>query len=168
MKGTLKVNVLMAVLEVDGPNTITIKKGRETGKQVSLLKMILGEEDGNVCKLTAWREVAELWGNGNDNQPPIRRGDVVWFQSRLNFAQFCTISDIAGVDVLLCWEPPTTATLNFTASPYLQPKAEICYRTMAYCLEDNRLRPDLRLGYTDPSVRKVASVVSWFEQMAGL
>lgn len=77
-KGTLKVNVLVAVLEVDGPDTITIKKGRDAGKRVSLLKMIVGDEDGNVSKLTAWREIADQWGN---DSPAIRRGDVVLFQS---------------------------------------------------------------------------------------
>jgi hypothetical protein len=33
---------------------------------------------------------------------------------------------------------------------------------------DMRLRPDLRLGASDAAVRRVASVVSWFEGMAGL
>ena len=45
----------MAVLEVDGPDVIKIGKGPETGKEIGLLKMILGDEDGAVCKLTAWR-----------------------------------------------------------------------------------------------------------------
>lgn len=39
---------------------------------------------------------------------------------------------------------------------------------MPYTDEDNALRPDLRLGKTDPSVKKVKSVVEWFEDMAGL
>jgi len=33
---------------------------------------------------------------------------------------------------------------------------------------DKRFRPDLRLGFSDASVRKVAAVVEWFEDMAGL
>ena len=80
-KGTLKVNVLMAVLEVEGPDAVTIRKGQYAGDQVSILKMILGDGDGNVLKLTAWRDVAEMWGIGTDTQPPIRRGDIVLFQS---------------------------------------------------------------------------------------
>ena len=80
-KGTLKVNVLMAVLEVEGPDAVTIRKGQYAGNQVSILKMILGDGDGNVLKLTAWRDVAEMWGIGTDTQPPIRRGDIVLFQS---------------------------------------------------------------------------------------
>ena len=39
---------------------------------------------------------------------------------------------------------------------------------MPYTHEDGRLRPDLRLGESDPSVRKVAAVVLWFQHMAGL
>jgi hypothetical protein len=45
---------------------------------------------------------------------------------------------------------------------------EICYRTMPSTHEDGRFRPDLRLGMIDAAVRKVAAVVSWFEEMAGL
>lgn len=80
-KGSLKVNVLMAVLEVEGPDAVTIRKGQHAGNQVSILKMILGDGDGNVLKLTAWRDVAEMWGIETDTQPPIRRGDIVLFQS---------------------------------------------------------------------------------------
>ena len=80
-KGTLKVNVLMAVLEVEGPDAVTIRKGQYAGNQVSILKMILGDGDGNILKLTAWRDVAETWGIGTDAQLPIRRGDIVLFQS---------------------------------------------------------------------------------------
>ena len=33
---------------------------------------------------------------------------------------------------------------------------------------DVRLRPDLRLGANDAAVRRVATVVAWFERMTGL
>ena len=88
-KGTLKVNVLMAVLEVEGPDMVTIRKGQYAGDQVSILKMILGDDDGNVLKLTAWRDVAEMCGIGTDTQPPIRRGDIVLFQGLSSFV--CSI-----------------------------------------------------------------------------
>jgi hypothetical protein len=39
---------------------------------------------------------------------------------------------------------------------------------MPYTHEDNRLRPDLRLGESDAAVRKVGAVVQWFERLAGL
>jgi hypothetical protein len=70
------------------------------------------------------------------------------------------------IDVMATWDTTTSPTL--TASPYLKSKAEICYRTMPYTHEDNRLRPDLRLGESDAAVRKVAGLVRWFEGMAGL
>ena len=38
-----KVNLLCAVLEVEGPDTITIRKGPESGKQVSVLRLVLGQ-----------------------------------------------------------------------------------------------------------------------------
>ena len=91
-KGTLKVNVLMAVLEVEGPDAVTIRKGQHAGNQASILKMILGDGDGNFLKLTAWRDVAEVWGIGTDAQPPIRRGDVVLFQSSSSASRICRLS----------------------------------------------------------------------------
>ena len=33
---------------------------------------------------------------------------------------------------------------------------------------DRNLRPDLRLAYTNPAVRKVSEVVAWMERMAGI
>ena len=84
VKPPVKVNVLLAVLEVEGPDMIRIKKGVDAGKEVGILKMILGDEEGNVCKLTAWREVAEDWG-GLCEGFAAKRGDVVHLESE------CTI-----------------------------------------------------------------------------
>ena len=64
------------------------------------------------------------------------------------------------------WELRTA--IAFTASPYLKSKLDICYRTMPYMHEDNRFRPDLRLGLSDTAVRKVSAIVRWFEGIAGL
>lgn len=68
--------------------------------------------------------------------------------------------------VMATYEPGTTVALS--ASPHLGSKVTICYRTMPHTLQDSRLRPDLRLGDSEPCVRKVAAVVRWFEGMAGL
>jgi len=147
-KGTKKVSVLLAVLEVEGPDCIRIKKGVDAGKEVSILKMILGDEVGQVCKLTAWREVADAWGGGSGTCA-VKRGDIVFIEN-----------------VTATYDPTTSTTLS--ASPYLKSNIEICYRTMPYTHDDNRLRPDLRLGISDAAVRKVAAIVKWFEGMAGL
>jgi hypothetical protein len=80
LKGSRKINVLLAALEVEGPDAIRIKKGVDAGKEVSLLKMVLGDEDGNICKLTAWREVAESWG-GAKLAPGAKRGDILLITS---------------------------------------------------------------------------------------
>lgn len=79
VKGT-KVSVLLAALEVEGPNTITIKKGADAGKEVSVLSMILGDADGSVCKLTAWREIADAWGGAGDTVA-VKRGDILFIES---------------------------------------------------------------------------------------
>jgi len=84
-KGSAKVNVLLAVLEVEGPDTIRTKKGPDAGKEISILKMILGDEDGNVCKLVAWREIAEAWGGTDKNSIGVKRGDIVLIQSESSF-----------------------------------------------------------------------------------
>ena len=78
-----KVNLLVAVLEVEGPDTIHIKKGADAGKAVTILKVIVGDEEGGVCRLTAWREVAEQWGGSytEASMPSLTRGDVVYIQS---------------------------------------------------------------------------------------
>ncbi|EGN95781.1 hypothetical protein SERLA73DRAFT_76843 [Serpula lacrymans var. lacrymans S7.3] len=83
-KGSQKVCVLLAVLEVEGPDTIRIKKGSDAGKEVSILKILFGDEDGNVCKLTAWREIAETWG-GNGTAPALKRGDVAYIKGKFIF-----------------------------------------------------------------------------------
>ncbi|KIK91245.1 hypothetical protein PAXRUDRAFT_831004 [Paxillus rubicundulus Ve08.2h10] len=147
-KGSRKVNVLLAVLEVEGPDSIRIKKGVDAGKEVAILKMILGEEEGLICKLTAWREIAEAWG-GFGPSPGLKRGDILYLEN-----------------IMANWEAGSSITL--TASPYNKPSTEICYRTMPYTHEDNRLRPDLRLGQSDAAVKKIAALVRWFENMAGL
>ena len=72
------------------------------------------------------------------------------------------------IDVSFAWDPSNDAPPNFTASPYMKSTAEICYRTMPQTPRDGRLRPDLRLGDSDASVRKVAVLVAWFERLAGL
>ena len=82
VKFTRKVNLLLAVLEVEGPDNIRIKKGADAGQEVSLLKMILGDEQGEVCKLTAWRDVADDWG-GNGKKVGAKRGDIVHLESEL-------------------------------------------------------------------------------------
>ncbi|KAK0196754.1 hypothetical protein F5146DRAFT_1099179 [Armillaria mellea] len=142
--GSRKMKFLLVVLEVDGPDTIRTKKGPE----ISLLKMILGDDEGNMCKLTAWREVADVWG-GMTGSVRVKRGDIVFLE---NVTATC--------------EPQASPALS--ASPYLNSKLQICYRTLMYTQADVRLRPDLRLGISDPSVRKVENLVRWFEMMAGL
>ncbi|KAI0674913.1 hypothetical protein C8Q78DRAFT_509578 [Trametes maxima] len=169
-KASHKVNVLAAVLEVDGPDSVRIKKGPDAGKEVSLLKFIIGDESGGICKLTAWRETADAWGGAaplmspqggteDSRTPATKKGDIVLLEN-----------------VLASWEPDHggstassgTIPLSLSASPQLKSRLEICYRTLPSSPQDARLRPDLRLGMSDAAVRRVASVVRWFEDVAGL
>lgn len=88
-KWSQKVNLLVAVLEVDGPDAVLIKKGPDAGKEVGILKLILGDESGAVCKLTAWRETADQWGGvfyedgsmTTATSEGVQRGDIVYLTS---------------------------------------------------------------------------------------
>ncbi|KAI0088108.1 hypothetical protein BDY19DRAFT_952096 [Irpex rosettiformis] len=155
-----KVNVLVAVLEAEGPDTIRIKNGRDAGKEVTLFKIVVGDEEGQVCRLTAWREVAERWGGVNPDETAVQRGDVVYLQDIQASSDTNSTSDLSNI--------------SLTASPALKSAMLICYRTMPRApdrdtgVNDERFRPDLRLGFSDATVRKVSNVVRWFEEMAGL
>jgi len=144
------VSVLLVVLEMDGPDTIKIKKGPESGREVSILKLTLGDDDGVVCELTAWRDVADTWG-GVKSETGVKRGDVIYIEN-----------------VQAIWEPESPLTM--TASSNLRSKIEICYRTIPRPSfpEDVDLQPDLQLGFSDAAVRRVAALVQWFETIAGL
>lgn len=76
-----KINVLLAVFEVEGPSNIKVKKGADAGKEVSVLNLTLGDDDGVVCRLTAWREVADTWG-GLTGATGVKRGDIVSLESQ--------------------------------------------------------------------------------------
>ncbi|KAG8219118.1 hypothetical protein J3R82DRAFT_5020 [Butyriboletus roseoflavus] len=166
--GSRKVNMLLAALEVQGPDTVRVKKGPDAGREISILKLVLGDEQGSVCKLTAWRDTADAWG-GVGPSPGLKRGDILYFESTFLFHAFSlqiTCSHTRLIDLMATWEAGNTVTL--TASPYIRPSTQICYRTMPYAHEDSWLRPDLRLGQSDVAVNKVAALVRWFENMAGL
>ena len=81
VKSSTKINLLLAVLEVEGPETLRLKKGIDTGQEVSVLKLILGDEEGYVVRLTAWRETAEDWG-GSGTGVATKRGDIVHIESK--------------------------------------------------------------------------------------
>jgi hypothetical protein len=85
------VNVLLATLEVEGPDTVHVKKGPDAGKEVSVLKMILGDEDGSVCKLTAWREVADAWGALG-----VKRGDIIYLERTYRIELCIAWADVMG------------------------------------------------------------------------
>jgi hypothetical protein len=76
-----KTCLLLAVLEVDGPDDVTVRRGPDAGRVVSVLRLIVGDEASTIRKLTAWREVAEAWGGATQDAVGIRCGDVVYFES---------------------------------------------------------------------------------------
>lgn len=75
------VNLLLAVFEVDGPRRVKLRKGPNAGQEVAVLNLILGADDGVVCHLTAWRNIADIWG-GLTDAPGVRYGDIVFLISQ--------------------------------------------------------------------------------------
>ena len=164
--GTIKVSTLSAVLEVEGPDTVRIKSGKDAGKEVAVLRLILGDEGGSISKLIAWREVAECWG-GQQSTAAVKRGDIVLIESMCFMPlTYHFYSLFLYSDVTIAFDPKSSPII--TASPFLKSSLTICYRTMPYVKSDSRLRPDLRLGQGDAAVRKVAAVVAWFQRLTGL
>lgn len=77
----VKVNLLVSILEVDGPVYVT-SKNKNNPEEMALLKLIIGDDGGQICKLIVWRETAEIWSGLSSNNSTLRRGDVVYFESR--------------------------------------------------------------------------------------
>ncbi|KAG9119957.1 hypothetical protein FRC07_004769, partial [Ceratobasidium sp. 392] len=134
-RGSVRATLLVAVLEVDGPDPITTKNGQET----HLLRLVIGEDDGSVGKIAAWGDTALEWG-GAKRMPGLRRGDVALLS-----------------DVQVTSAPPEPPALS--ASSRYGSGIQLCYRTVPRTDEDQRLRPDLRLGQADACVRRVAAFV---------
>jgi hypothetical protein len=75
-----KISVLTGILDIAGPDYIRIKKGVDAGLEVALLKIVIGDEDGGICKVTVWRDLAEEWGQ------LLNRSDVVLFRGETDIA----------------------------------------------------------------------------------
>ncbi|KAI9509583.1 hypothetical protein F5148DRAFT_1012086 [Russula earlei] len=166
-----KTCLLLAVLEVDGPDEVTVRRGPDTGHSISVLRLIVSDEASTIRKLTAWREIAETWGGAMQEAVGIRRGDVVYFESeRTLFPQHARSPPLvfAQADLYFCGSGAPIPVI--TASTNLRSRAKICYRTMPRTSvpADMYLRPDLRLSTSDAAVRRVAALVVWFERIAGL
>jgi hypothetical protein len=75
-KGGGRATLLLAVLEADGPDTVTLKQGPDRGREVAVMRLLCGDEDGEVAKITAWRESAEEMGGAG-----AKRGDIIHVES---------------------------------------------------------------------------------------
>ena len=109
------------------------------------------------CRFVGWK----CWLSSSETRRPCAFAG--W---ALSFSVLNALNIFWGADVATSMEPG--ASITILASPCLKSRLDICYRTMPYAHEDQRLWPDLRLGASDATVRKVAEVVKWFEGVAGL
>jgi hypothetical protein len=161
--GSGRATLLLAVLEADGPDTVTLRQGPERGKEVSVMRCLCGDDDGELAKITAWREPAEEMGAAG-----VRRGDVIHFDGILAPSTSTCMVLTASIGLHATWD--AAGVMSFTAAPAHRTRATVCYRTLPApgAPLDRALRPDLRLGASEPAVRRVQSVVAWFERLAGL
>lgn len=94
-KGPLKVNILVAILEMEGPHKVSITKGVDRGREISVLKMLVSDESSAIFKLTAWREAAEAWGGELQSSASQvsrpRRGDAVYIESASYLQYICHV-----------------------------------------------------------------------------
>lgn len=170
---SLKVTLLLGVLEIDGLSYVKVKTGPYAGSEVALLKLVVGDENGAICRMISWRETAELWG-GLEIDSGLKRGDIILFESTIHtplvFPTSLMMTDVMVTGSLARQGvlDKTCAKLQLTASPNLKSQGQICYRTLPDTYEDQKLRPDLRLADSVPAVRKVREVVTWMERMAGI
>lgn len=146
----MKVNLLVSILEVDGPAYVT-SKNKNNSEEMALLKLVIGDDGGQICKLIVWRDTAELWSGLSSNNSTMKRGDVVYFEN-IVFNGAATPRDASFIEL--------------TASPSHKSAAQICYRTATTAKEDMAFRPDLRLASSIPCVRRVSEIVAWL-QFAG-
>ncbi|KAG6378005.1 hypothetical protein JVT61DRAFT_14803 [Boletus reticuloceps] len=72
-------------------DTVRVKKGFDAGQQVSILKLILADNQVAVCKVTAWIDTADAWC-GVGPSPRLNQGDIVYFESTLSIP--CDFSPI--------------------------------------------------------------------------
>jgi hypothetical protein len=83
-KGTapepLKASMVVAIIDLQGPDSVTIKKGMNEGTKVSRLELTIGDDDDSIASLTAWRETAEKWGNATE-EAGVKKGDVIFLES---------------------------------------------------------------------------------------
>lgn len=69
-----KVCLLVAILDMEGPNVVRVKKGQYAGKETTVLGLVVGDEEGKIAKITVWRECAEEWSG------MVQKGDVVYLR----------------------------------------------------------------------------------------
>lgn len=69
-------------------------------------------------------------------------------------------------DVAITYAHPAPPSIS--ASPNEKSAMIICYRTLKILREDRRYRPDLRLGHSDPALRRVSMLVDWVEGVANI
>ncbi|GJJ15857.1 hypothetical protein Clacol_010135 [Clathrus columnatus] len=143
----MKMNLLVGILEVDGPMYVTSKlKGNS--EEMGLLKLIIGDDGGQVCRIVVWRETAELWGGLLPDGAALRRGDIVYFEN------------IALTNTSVQKDSPL---IQLVASPNHKSTAQICYRINGSTKEDMAFKPDLRLAQSIPCVRRVGEMVAWMQ-----
>ncbi|KAI6160445.1 hypothetical protein EDD17DRAFT_1510427 [Pisolithus thermaeus] len=129
------------------PDTVKVKSEPRAGQESSILKLVLGDEEGCVCQLTAWRDTAEVWGRYLATSSP--------HDSRFKPGPSTTVATTTK-------PPPPDVTL--TGSPSLRPpsRTQTCYRTLPTIRTDARLRLDRRLQESGFRVKDDGLVGLWW------
>ncbi|KAG2129647.1 uncharacterized protein EDB93DRAFT_1243398 [Suillus bovinus] len=94
-------SVLLAILEVEGPDTVRVRKSSDAGRDVLVHKIILGNEGGSG-------DVADAWGALG-----VKRGDIIHLEN-------LTLTCEPGRSIILTASPynKPTAEICFRTMPY--------------------------------------------------
>jgi hypothetical protein len=159
---TVKVSTLVAILDLNGPSSVVIRKGRSIGTTITLFELIVGDESDTTATVTVWSELAERWGNLTEDAG-VKKGDIVVLES-----MSCPLQSICALMPLdITAHCTRDETVAFSASTAAKSSCVICYRTFLDSEDDRRMQPDLRLGESDTAVRKVEAVVNWYQYQRG-
>ncbi|KAG8979243.1 hypothetical protein FRB93_010247 [Tulasnella sp. JGI-2019a] len=111
------VCLLVAILEIECPTTITTK----AGIGMDLLKLIVGDELDAVPKIVCGGGTALYWGSGEEGA--VRKGDVAFLQRKLRCHvtphRLVFIPILAATDLEITYTPSAPTTVSALPDDYL-------------------------------------------------
>lgn len=188
-----KVHVIVCITSTTAPVLRRRKEERAKGQEGTLWiakwDVIAPSEAGHTevgCEVVLWDKCARDYGE------TVRRGDVVLLESEYTMTALRR-RDLTSTDVEFRPASKRDKAQLVLSTSFPTPRPVVLYRTMPRFTsaanyvrssprirgyvqarasgkmtpEDRALRPDLRIGRSDPGIRRVAETVKWFADWVG-